>query len=123
MNPMTVKLFDGNTVKHLFLDMCTTKGTSSGRAETIFNKMDDVFSRLDIPWSNCVALSVDNASVNLGIRNSLKSRISQKNDSIYFLGCPCHIIHNTASKASDAFAEVIMNCIFCLGSHKYYCCF
>lgn len=27
----------------------------------------------------------------------------EKNEAIYIMGCPCHIVHNTAGKAGDAF--------------------
>ena len=87
MNPMTVKIFDTDRVKHRFLDMCTTSGKDAGTAETIFNKMEEVLVKHSIPWSNCVSLSVDNTSVNLGRRNSLKSRILEKNSQVYVIGC------------------------------------
>ena len=38
--------------------------------------------------------------------NSIKSRVNQVNPSIYFMRCPCHIIHNAALKSADAFRHV-----------------
>lgn len=99
MNPMTVHIFDGDKVKHKFLDMCTS-GQGAGTAEVIFGKMDAVLSQYVTPWKNCVCLSVDNTSVNIGVRNSLRSRIREKNIQAYVLGCPCHILHSTSSKAA-----------------------
>ena len=106
MNPLTVKIFKDGNVKHLFLDMCSTSGQSCGTSETIFCKMDKVITKHNIPWENCIALSVDDASVNMGVRNSLRSRITTKNPATYVLACPCHILHNNASKAADSFSEV-----------------
>ena len=49
MNPITVKVFDVDRVKHKFLDMCTTSGRGAGTAEVIFNNMDTVLQRFSIP--------------------------------------------------------------------------
>ena len=103
MNPMTVKVFDVNKIKHKFFDMCTTSGTDAGTAEVIFNKMESVLHQSGISWKNCVSLSVDNASVNMGRRNSLSSRVLKEHDKVYIIGCPCHILHNTAAKAGTSF--------------------
>ena len=85
--------------------MCTT---NSGTAYEIFQKMNEVFKKIDLTWNQCVGHSVDNTAVNLGIRNGLKTKIL-KNENVYVMGCPCHIIHNTAMKAIKAFVE---NCDF-----------
>lgn len=53
-----------------------------------------------------MSVGVDNTSVNIGIRNSLKSRITVQNPAIYFNGCPCHILHNCAQKSADASSKV-----------------
>ena len=48
----------------------------------------------NIPWSNCIAASVDNTFVNIGKHNSILTRVKSKSFAVYFLGCPCHIVHN-----------------------------
>lgn len=53
----------------------------------------------------CTSVVVDNTSVNIGNRDSLKTRVLQSNPAIYFNGCPCHILHNAAQKAGDSFTE------------------
>ncbi|MGH0136406.1 UNVERIFIED_CONTAM: hypothetical protein FKN15_061053 [Acipenser sinensis] len=106
MNPLTVKLFDVDRVKHMFLDMCITTGTNAATAETIFEKMDSVLKKDNIPWQNCVGLSVDNANVNMGVCNSIKSRILSINPTVYVHGCPCHIVHNNASAAGTHYIEL-----------------
>jgi len=108
MNPLTVKIFDCNGLKHCFLDMCTTTGKHAGTAETVFSKMEEVLQeKFEIPWENCVALSVDNTNSNIGIHNSISTRLRAKNPNVYILGCPCHILHNDASEASAEFEKVI----------------
>ena len=81
-------------------------GTESATAASIFEKMDVILQENGISWSNCVGVSVDNTSVNLGKRNSILTQVHQKNPAVYFMGCPCHIIHNTCMKAAGKFTQV-----------------
>lgn len=70
--------------------------------------MNDRLTRLlqcDDPWKMCTLFGVHNMSVNIGVRDSLKTRVLDRNSSLYFNGCPCHILHNAAQKAGDAFAK------------------
>ena len=82
MNPLTVHIFDDNRglIGTQFLDMCMS---SSSTAEGIFGRMHDVFSKHCIAWSNCVGIGLDNTSVNMGHRNSIKTRVLQQNPSVY----------------------------------------
>ena len=104
MNPVTIKIFYVNQhkIRHRFLDMGTTQG---GTANEIFQKMNSVFTTSSISWQQCIGLSVDNTAVNMGIRNSIKTRVLRENSSAYIMGCPCHIIHNTAIAGNKAFVE------------------
>ena len=81
-------------------------GRDSATAESIFAKMDSVLQEHNIPWGNCVGVSVDNTSVNLGKRNSIYTRVLGKNPRVYFMGCPCHVLHNTCIKAAEKFTQV-----------------
>ena len=101
LNPLTVKIFDVNRqqVSTQLLDMCTTSGRGCGTASAIFQKID---SNLNIPWENCVGFGVDNTSVNIGRHHSIKTQVQQRLESCYFMGCPCHLVHNIASHASEA---------------------
>ena len=86
--------------------MCLTKGKEAGTASIIYESIKEVIQRLTIPWSYCVVFSVDNASANVGRCNSIMTRVHSLNPSISFVGCPCHIIRNTARAATKAFMEV-----------------
>lgn len=103
LNPLTVRIFDINLgkVKTSLLDMCMSKG---GTAEELFTNIDNCMSSFGISWDNCVAVGVDNASVNLGKKNSIMTRVLERNRSVYFNGCPCHIVHNTSASAGSAFS-------------------
>ena len=108
MNPITVRIYDAtsNMVVTRFLDMCTTTGAT---AEAIYNTMNVRLGSLlncPNPWMLCTSVGVDNTSVNIGVRDSIMTRVLQQNPAVYFNGCPCHIIHNAAQKAGKCFSEV-----------------
>ena len=90
MNPPTVCLFDVNdgVVCTQFLDRCMS---SSSTAEGIFAKMQEVLSTHGISWSNCAGIGVDNTSVNMGCRNSIKTLILQENPATYVMRFLYHI--------------------------------
>ena len=85
MNPLTVRIYDVNTRKVVtqFIDMCCITGPS-GTAESIFNKIDKVLQKFEIPWCNCVGFSLVNTSTNMGIRNLIKSRVLRKNNKLLY---------------------------------------
>ena len=72
MNPLTVRIFDDcrKRVNTRFLDMCMTSGINAATAPVIFEKMNAILNFHDISWENCIALSVDNTSVNI-VRHNL----------------------------------------------------
>ena len=108
MKPIMVKLFDINVSRAVthFLDMGVTQGVDAAKASTIFKAIDEVMTDNSIPWKNCIAFSVDNTSANLGQFNSIKTQVLEHNPHCYFLGCPCHILHNTSGKASAQLKQV-----------------
>ena len=106
MNPLTVRVFDVNRgrVANHFLDMCLAQGSTAADS---FAKIDHALTtKYDVPWGNVVAMGLDNCSVNMGKHNSILSRATEKNNSIYVVGCPCHIIHNTSHKAATAYTDI-----------------
>ena len=108
MNLLTVRIFheSSNQVETRFLDMCTS-GKDAGKAQAIFDKMNAVLNLHHIPWINCIGVSVDNTSINIGRHNSIMTRVHSINPSSYFMGCPCHIAHNVASAAADSFRNQV----------------
>ena len=109
MNPLTVtvRIHDATSkvVLQKFFDLCLTTGVTALTAASIFDKINATL-QYDISWNNCTTFGVDNTNTNIGAKNSIKSRVTEINPSVYFVGCPCHIIHNAAQKAAEAFGDV-----------------
>lgn len=59
LNPLTVRLFDvyKNKVVKELLDMCITKEPDAGKAEEIFNKINECLEKYKIPWAKCKGYS------------------------------------------------------------------
>ena len=83
--------------------------------------MAETLQKHHIPWEHCIGVSTDNTSVNLGIRNSIMTRVKEKNPAVYFMGCPCHIVHNCALKASEKFAQVSFYFLLTTNLHTCTC--
>ena len=63
-------------------------------------------SNLVHPVGIIVSLFVDNISVNLRTYKKFAA-IQVENSKVYVLFCPCHILHNTSSKAASTLASVM----------------
>ena len=110
MNPVTIRIFDINRSKMVtshFYDMCVTSGVDGGKAATIFDAMDQKFTKDGMPWLNAISVSVDNTNAMIRRNNSIASRCKTKNQSIFISGCPCHLAHLAATAANDSFTEII----------------
>ena len=84
--------------------MCAS---SVSTADGIFTKLDAALTKHSLDWSRCVGFSVDNTNVNVGKRKSIMTRVLERSKSVYFMGCPCHIIHNCAGYSSKVFVEAV----------------
>ena len=104
LNPIVIRPFDNSKarVSSQLLEMGASKEST---AEALFNNLDNVLEINDISWQNCVALSVDNTAVNIGKRNSIKTRVLKMNPNTFVNGCPCHLIHNTLARLQKCSQE------------------
>ena len=74
MNPVTVRIhydLTGRTATQ-FVDMCLS---SSSTAADLYKVIDGKLAQLlecGNPWNLCISVSIDNTSVNIGVRVSLK---------------------------------------------------
>ena len=100
-----IRLFDDNKgkVSVQLLDMGACK---EGTAEALFNNINSILRENRVDWENCVVAGLGNTAVNVGKKNSIMTRVLTKNKNIIINACPCHIIHNTASRAAERFSKV-----------------
>ena len=83
--------------------MCVTTGVDCSKSEALFNVINDKFVKDDIPWQNVISVGFDDTSASMGICNSVKSSILQKNPDCLIAGCNCHLAHLAASKVCPAY--------------------
>ena len=88
MNLLTVRIFDvqRGCVTTQLLDMFLTSGRNGGTAAAIFERIDEKMTEKEIPWINYVGFGVDNANVNNGKHNSIKTRVLEKKSPSIFHG-------------------------------------
>eukprot|EP00057_Strongylocentrotus_purpuratus_P010834 XP_011665308.1 PREDICTED: uncharacterized protein LOC105438778 [Strongylocentrotus purpuratus] len=101
--PVLLNYFDETkekVVQALLSLPALTDGASTG--ENIFQLLNKELSKEKIPWSNCISFVADNASVMLGRHKGVAAFIQKEHSECYVVGCPCHMAHNTAEKASKA---------------------
>ena len=89
--------------------MVELKTSSAG--ENIFNLINDALTEREIPWHNCLSFFSDNANTMKGKGVGVYGHINRKNNSVYFLGCACHLIHLGAQTAAAALPVDIGNII------------
>ncbi|KAG0436554.1 hypothetical protein HPB47_017886 [Ixodes persulcatus] len=84
----------GELAKVVFHDSAIAKGSLASAVEKCL-------SEKKVPLTNIIALACDNASVMVGERNSLMTRLREKaDDSFITIRCICHSLHIAASKAA-----------------------
>ena len=81
---------------------CQNESYYSYKHLQVFAAIDGCMSSYQIPWKNCVAVGVGNTTVNVEKKNSIMTRVKAQNDSVYFSGCQCHVVHNTSAAAAAA---------------------
>ena len=78
MNVACIHIFDvdrSNKVEVKFFNMCTTSGEHCSTTESLFNAINNTFTLDDISWEQCVSIWLCHANVNVGNKNSIKSRV------------------------------------------------
>ena len=68
--------------------------------------METELKSRDIPWSNCIALGSDNASVMTWNKKGVIAFMEKEQPSIYLSGCSLHQVHIAAKKAAECLPPV-----------------
>ena len=99
--PVVIRYFDEDCSKVVsaLLEIATTNERSTGKG--IFNLLDKVFVDNELSWQNVVCFSADNAAVMMGDKNGVRAFVNEKNNNIFIMGCPCHLLHLAAEKGAN----------------------
>ena len=105
MFPICVRIFDVNfnRIMTKLFDMNMLEGRDASTAEHMFTSIENQLCKNELSWDMVTSIGFDNTNANIGNHNS-KSCAYERNLEIVISGYPCHILHNPASKAADAFA-------------------
>ena len=79
--------------------------------QTLFKLIEDAFAKDGIPWNNLVGFGSDGASVMLGSRNSVLSRLRSVQPHLWHTHCICHVAHLCAAHAAKKLPADIENVV------------
>ena len=85
--------------------------------QTLFDALSTVLSERGIPWSHVVGFCSDSASVMVGRRNSVLSRVLNEQPQVFTLGCICHLAALCAAAGLKALSVSIDNLLIDIFYH------
>lgn len=109
MNAVCTHILDverSNKVEAKFFNMSSTSGKPCSTAGSLFNAIDNTFTSDEISWEQCASIGLNNTNVNVGDKNSIKSRVQQRNKSCFIAGCNCHLANTAASNGGSTYSCV-----------------
>ena len=59
-----------------------------------------------IDWCSVISCGLHNTNSNIGCKNSLKSRIVEKNSSYFVAGFNCHLVHLATDKGGQVYESI-----------------
>ena len=74
-------------------------------AENIFLALETLITADSIPWENLVGLTSDGCNVMRGKKNSVMTRVLQRQTNAFCLHCPCHAVHLCAVAAAKTLPD------------------
>ena len=98
--PIVARVIDNNgMIKTVLMGNPTCKGGATG--ENIFKLLDKFVKEEELDWGMCLAFGGDNANVMSGRKRGVMGFMEKEHKDMYFVGCPCHLIHLAARHAGD----------------------
>ena len=91
--PLVVRYYDRKARKVVSSVLNLVELQVSSTGQNIFNLLDSDLTARGIPWENCLCFFSDNANTMKGKGVGVYGHIKRKHQSIYFMGCACHLIH------------------------------
>ena len=85
--------------------------------EALFDALEKELSHRSIPWKNAVGFTSDSASVMVGLRNSVLSRVREKQPQIFNLACVCHLAALAAASGLKALPFYVDNLLIDIYYH------
>lgn len=76
-------------------------------ANTIFSKIEKLFSENDIPWDNLVGFGSDGAPVMSSKNHSVAKKLKERIPNLFIIHCLSHCVHLAASKCAKTFPKEV----------------
>jgi hypothetical protein len=83
--PLCVRYFDNDIGKVLCVMLSMPECAEASTGENIFNLMDNELKCLGVPWSNCVCIAANNASVMMGKHKGVVAFLKKTEPSVYVI--------------------------------------
>ncbi|XP_074034309.1 zinc finger MYM-type protein 6-like [Leptinotarsa decemlineata] len=80
---------------------CIKIGADEGTAKGLFLLFNKAVNNFNLKYENIVGYCSDNTSVMMGVKESFKTHLLNKNENIVVSGCICHSAHLVVSAASE----------------------
>jgi hypothetical protein len=87
-----------NQIESCLLSVPVLEGDATGN--NIGNLLLDNLKSNNIPLSNCLAPSADNAPVMIGQENGIAGMLKSEIENLYVIACPCHLINLAVEKGA-----------------------
>ena len=101
--------------------LCCVFGEAGGPNASGAICMKEAFCKHSLLWNSCVGVSMDTTAIDMDKKNSIVTRVTQETPSLYVMGCPWHLAHNTAVKAAVVFESGsvghVLSCYNSINAH------